>query len=205
MRNKKGQFIKGHPMIKGVEKGWFIKGVPMPCTEEKRLKIIAALKGKKLTPEHRLALSLAPRKPLSLDHRLKISRALKGKNAPNWQGGITAKNAGEAKVIRNSMEYKLWREAVFRRDNWKCVDCGKGGRGLHVDHIKPFVYFPKLRMDINNGRVLCGNCHKYTATYCGRIRLYKELKDKYDELRSRVFENTRKQLETLKAELLTLK
>ena len=37
-----------------------------------------------------------------------------GKNNPNWRNGSSPKN----KRIRMSMEYRLWREAVFARDNW---------------------------------------------------------------------------------------
>ena len=37
MRNKKGQFVKGHALIKGAEKGWFEKGThPSPDTEFKK-------------------------------------------------------------------------------------------------------------------------------------------------------------------------
>src|SRR3990167_10064205 len=35
----------------------------------------------------------------------------------NWQGGLTPTN----KRIRNSHEYKLWRKAVFEKDNYTCV------------------------------------------------------------------------------------
>lgn len=91
--------------------------------------------------------------------------AKKGAESPFWKGGITSMN----KMIRRSLEYKLWREAVFKRDNWTCIFCGSRGRKqvmeLHPDHIKPFAYFPELRFDINNGRTLCINCHRKTPTY----------------------------------------
>src|SRR3990167_717800 len=79
--------------------------------------------------------------------------------------------------IRNSLEMKLWREAVFKRDDWTCIWCGKrSGKGkkvyLQADHIEPFAYFPELRFDINNGRTLCVECHKTTDTYMGRASNY---------------------------------
>ena len=97
----------------------------------------------------------------SLEHRRKQSRALMGKNNPLWRGGITSIND----KIRDSLEYRLWRESVFKRDNWICRFCGQRGRKLHADHIKPFSLFPELRFAIDNGRTLCIPCHKKTDTY----------------------------------------
>jgi len=39
------------------------------------------------------------------------------------------------------------------------------GGNLEADHIKDFALFPKLRLDINNGRTLCKSCHKKTENY----------------------------------------
>ena len=99
---------------------------------------------------------------LSEESRRKISEAQKGEKCHWWKGGITPIN----KAIRSSLEYKLWREAVFRRDKWTCVWCGynKGGI-LNADHIKPFAYYPELRFAIDNGRTLCIHCHRKTDTY----------------------------------------
>lgn len=94
-----------------------------------------------------------------------------GKNNPNWKGGITPINL----MIRTSSEYKLWRIAIFERDNYTCIWCGaKSQKGikvvLHADHIKPFALFPELRFAIDNGRTLCEDCHRTTYTYAGRIK-----------------------------------
>ena len=97
-----------------------------------------------------------------------ISERLRGRvgnKSSNWQGGLTLKN----KIIRNSEEYKLWRDAVFVRDKYTCVWCGKIGGKLNVDHIKPFALFPELRFAIDNGRTLCEDCHKTTDTYSYKI------------------------------------
>lgn len=72
----------------------------------------------------------------------------------NWQGGITGVNH----TIRTSTEMKLWREAVFKRDNWTCIWCGSKKK-IEADHIKSFAYFPELRFAIDNGRTLCRECH----------------------------------------------
>lgn len=95
-----------------------------------------------------------------------IRSALKGEKNPNWKGGITPVN----KAIRSSFEYKEWRKSVFSRDDWTCQECGLRGDKvyLHADHIKPFAYFPELRLDLSNGRTLCVDCHKKTDSYLSK-------------------------------------
>lgn len=83
-----------------------------------------------------------------------------GANSASWKGGVTTLY----KKIRKSTEYKLWRTAVFTRDNFLCIWCGKKGR-VYADHIKPFAEYPALRFAIDNGRTLCLSCHKKTDSY----------------------------------------
>jgi hypothetical protein len=88
----------------------------------------------------------------------------------SYKGGITKIN----QKIRTSLEYKLWRESVFIRDNYTCIWCGKNNCILNADHIKPFAYFPELRFSIDNGRTLCVDCHKTTDTYGNKSKNYKQ-------------------------------
>lgn len=140
-------------------------------SDEAKEKMRAAKLGKKRKPMtdetkrkigERNAVSLLGKKP-SLETRRKKSAIFKGENNPNWQGGTTGAN----RKIRASLEYRVWRESVFERDNYTCVWCNaKNGHGktvvLQADHIKQFAWFPDLRFDINNGRTLCINCHRKT-------------------------------------------
>jgi len=78
-----------------------------------------------------------------------------------WKGGISSKN----ELLRKSPEYKLWRKAVFARDNYACIWCGTKDKTIKADHIKPFALYPELRFAIDNGRTLCDKCHRTTDTY----------------------------------------
>lgn len=81
-----------------------------------------------------------------------------GKDNPNWKGGINPIN----KSIRNSLEYKRWRQSVFIRDNFTCKDCQVRGRDLEAHHLLLFSKFPQFRFDVWNGITLCKKCHNKT-------------------------------------------
>ena len=155
----------------------FQKGYKM--SEEHKHKLSLAHKGKKFSEEHKNKIGLASAifrigKKHSPETRKKISEAQKGKPRPyqggknhyNWKGGITPENMR----IRQSFEYKLWRIAVFERDNYTCIWCSaRSGKGkkviLNADHIKEFCNYPELRFAIDNGRTLCLDCHKKTDSW----------------------------------------
>lgn len=75
----------------------------------------------------------------------------KGKDNPNWKGGIGSVN----QIERRSKEFKDWRLSVFARDKYTCLDCGKIGGTLHAHHILPFAKYKELRFEITNGKTLC--------------------------------------------------
>ena len=89
------------------------------------------------------------------------NKNLKSEHQPNWQGGISTLN----KRLRASSMFKIWREAVFLRDNFTCQNknCGfcnnKNGVMLHAHHIKAWKDFQELRFNINNGITYCAEFH----------------------------------------------
>ena len=65
---------------------------------------------------------------------------------------------------RSSNQYKLWRMAVLRRDNFTCQNCGAKGY-LEAHHIKSWAKYPELRLSVGNGIALCKLCHQQTESY----------------------------------------
>ena len=81
---------------------------------------------------------------------------IKGKNHPNWKGGHTPENI----KIRMSLEYKLWRKAVFLRDNFTCQKHKIRGGKLVAHHINNFSDFMELRLALDNGITLSEKAHR---------------------------------------------
>jgi len=75
----------------------------------------------------------------------------------NWKGGISPEEAS----LRLSSEYKIWKLSVYKRDKGICQICGIrcNNDNIIAHHIKSFINFPKLRIDIDNGITLCRSCH----------------------------------------------
>lgn len=151
-------------------------------TEERKRKNSESHKGKKRPPfskETRKNMSLASvGKPKSEEHKSKLSAAKLGIKINVWNGYITPEN----QRIRHDIEYRLWRESVFARDNWTCQKCKIKGGILHPHHIKNFARYPELRFSIDNGITLCKGCHrkfhnKYTTKNNTREQLEKFLND----------------------------
>ena len=137
-----------------------------PKSEEHRLKVIISNTGKKRSQEIKEKFSrMRKGVPKSEAFRKHLSEIQKGEKSHFWKGGKTKQGI----IIRSSIEYKLWREAVFKRDNFNCVWCGSK-KQIESDHIKPFADYPELRFCIDNGRTLCHECHKKTDTYKSKTR-----------------------------------
>lgn len=144
--------------------GLGVLGHKVSVSARKRIGI--AQKGKKISFEtkEKLKQTFFKKGQIPWNKGLKGFRA--GEKNSNWKGGIT----GWQHKIRTSTEYKIWRVAVFTRDNYTCIWCfARSAKGvkviLHADHIKRFADYPELRFAIDNGRTLCEPCHRTTDTY----------------------------------------
>lgn len=150
------------------------KRVRKPVTEETKKKMSASLKGR-MAWNKGLPMTWVPGRmtgkiPWNKGLKNAYTTSKKGKKQPHvsgdkhwaWKGGVTPEN----RALRNSLDTKLWREAVFARDNFTCVFCGAHGGWLEADHIKRWKDFPELRHDVGNGRTLCRPCHVTTFKVC---------------------------------------
>lgn len=184
-RNNKGQFVKGYSanpetqFKKGVNaspktqfgkgyKPWNtgLKGVQISTRKGMKLQPLSEETKRKISRPGKLHWNWQDGKPTCLDCGKELSnynnkkcsehRGLKGKENPNWNGG----KGTERHRLMGQREYKVWREAVFKRDNYTCVSCSQSGY-IQADHIKPWADYPELRFDINNGRTLCMGCHYF--------------------------------------------
>jgi len=177
----KTEFKKGHKSFstpEGLKKiGRALKG--RKHSEEAKGKMSLARKGMKLSKETRRKLSEAHKgNKRSLSARIKQGLSIKGENHYNWKGGITPEN----KKIRNSIEFRLWREAVFARDGWTCQKCKKKGGKLHPHHIYNFAQFPDLRFAIDNGITFCDKCHQeFHKIYGFKNNTREQLEEFYNE------------------------
>ncbi len=132
-RDASGRFIKGHKSLafKGMNKGKHSS----PSTEFK--------KG-------------------SVPHNKGLKRWW---NAPSFEKGHIPWNKDKGTILdkneiqRHREDYKLWRKAVFTRDNFTCQKYGMRGGVLKAHHINNFADFPELRLAIDNGITLSDKAH----------------------------------------------
>jgi len=93
----------------------------------------------------------------------------------SWKGGIFKYSKSLRQKIYTSLEYKIWRNEVYRRDNYTCQRCDIRSKNLQAHHVKKvkdiisdnnIVLFEdaiecKELWDVNNGLTCCKDCHKY--------------------------------------------
>ena len=144
--------------------GWRGKKRPKFSEEWKR-NISEANKGRHHTTESKLKIGKSNRgKHHSEETKKKLSIMRRGAKGSNWKGGVTS----EHKSLRAGIEFRLWREAVFARDNYTCQKTKNKGGELHPHHIKNFAQYPKLRFIVDNGITFSKRAHKEFHKKYGR-------------------------------------
>ena len=137
--------------------------VGQPLSDAHKRKISAAHKGKQY--------ALGTKRSVEFRRRLADYWAANRERHNHYVDGKGWERTSERVVDMQRLDYRLWREDVFRRDDWTCVECGTHGGDVQADHIKPYAIYPELRYDVSNGRTLCVGCHRKTPTYGGRLQL----------------------------------
>lgn len=125
------------------------KGNSLPMTDEQKKRLSLLNTGKKLK------------------HKRKNPGSC-GENHWNWKGGVTS----EISKIRQTDEYRHWRDCVYRRDKYICQKCHSKTKKIIAHHIKSFTLYPEERFDIENGITLCRSCHKIEHYDIGKTTRY---------------------------------
>lgn len=145
-------------------------------SKESLIKRSKALKGIKHSREWVEKIANANRgRKASIETRIKLSIAHLGHTPWNKKDGKTS----PAKKIKNSVNYRLWREGVYRRDDWTCQKCKTRGKKLHSHHIQNFSQYSNLRFVVENGITLCENCHNHFHKKYGFTSNTKEQLEKF--------------------------
>ena len=146
--------------------------------------------GRKFTKEHKEKIAKSNSKPHTEERKKNISKSHKGKkmseetkdkirkafiglrvgsNHPLWKGGSSIMR----NRLRQTFEYKNWRDMIYKRDHYICQMCFIKDKTLNAHHIKTFYSIAKeyclseyddfincsFLWDIDNGITLCELCH----------------------------------------------
>jgi len=95
-----------------------------------------------------------------------ILRKCRKKHREKYKESIRIKRAEQARQQRKNnywrytTDYKLWKESIYKRDNYTCQLCGKTHCKVNAHHIQFGGEHPELRYEVDNGICLCMACHK---------------------------------------------
>jgi len=99
------------------------------------------------------------------EEKQKIASALRGRIRPQEiiekvrQARLSRRvNPYPPKRIINQ-QYREWRTAVLRRDNYQCRQCGREHSKNHAHHILGWAHTPEMRFEVENAITLCIHCH----------------------------------------------
>ena len=131
-------------------------------------------KGVSLTEEHKEKARQTRIKngsfKLTEEQKIQRSCTARGISREEWDGFVIS----ERQQDWGSEEAGEWRKLVFERDDYTCQDCGDRGVYLEAHHIKEWINYPELRLDVDNGLTLCKKCHNKTKRGTGTNNKYKK-------------------------------
>jgi hypothetical protein len=84
----------------------------------------------------------------------------KGKENPNWKGGVTP----ERQKLYTTGKWNEIVKTIFKRDNYLCQRCGgqhSYKNPLHTHHKKSWADYPDNRLDLDNLITICKKCHNW--------------------------------------------
>ncbi len=89
----------------------------------------------------------------------KSSEVRIGNKSHFWKGGVSKVNRTERQNIMSSVQYHIWRDAVFKKDDYTCQKTGVRGGYLEAHHMNNYADFPEQRLEVSNGVTLSKKSH----------------------------------------------
>lgn len=80
-----------------------------------------------------------------------------GENNTNYNPNITNEEREKGRHIEGYDDFIM---NVYERDNYTCQYCRKHGGKLNTHHLNGYDNYKDFRIEVNNGIVLCEDCHK---------------------------------------------
>lgn len=110
---------------------------------------------------------------------------VKGKDHPLYNHSLSDEDRKSSRNRNHQLETRIWRESVYKRDNYSCVRCSDNrGGNLNAHHLNGWTPFPDQRFNVDNGVTLCDKCHKeFHAIY----KYGNNTKEQFKEFISRSF------------------
>ena len=79
------------------------------------------------------------------------------RNHPNYNENLTDEERIKRRKIKENV---IWRNEIFKRDNFTCYKCHQYGGKLEAHHLNGYNWDKENRFNIDNGITLCYKCHK---------------------------------------------
>lgn len=87
----------------------------------------------------------------------------KGENNPNYDETLSQEHRIQHRITD---DYSEWRKRVYEKYDYTCQCCNKKGYDIVAHHLDGYNWCIEKRTNIDNGVVLCKDCHiKFHSTY----------------------------------------